>query len=93
MDNNANKKLENILSSLDKNKVFEAKQSIQKFLNTPDGKNIAKQISNIDKNKLMNMFLGMNSNELKQKLQNADISNLSQKDLNDIINKLKWENH
>ena len=89
MDNNANKKLENILSSLDKNKVSQAKQSIQKFLSTPDGKNIAKQISNIDKNKLMNMFLGMNSDELKQKLQNADLSNLSQKDLNDIINKLK----
>ena len=46
-------------------------------------------IGNIDKSKLMNMFMKMDTNEIKRKLQNADLSKMSNINANDIINKLK----
>lgn len=89
MNNSAEKKLEGILSSLDKNKISEAKSKLNGFMNTPEGRKIAREISGIDKNKLMDTFMSMNSSEVKNKLNNADLSKLSGKDIEKILNQLK----
>lgn len=89
MNINAEKKLEDILSSFDKGKVSEAKSKLNDFLNTPEGKKIAYEISGIDKSKLMNKFMSINTSDIKKKIENADLSKLSQKDFENILNKLK----
>lgn len=89
MNNSAQKKLESILSSLDSNKVSEAKNKLNGFMNTPEGQKIAREIGGMDKNKLINTFMTMNTSEIKSKLKNADLSKLSSKDIETILNKLK----
>ena len=89
MNNSAQKKLESILSSLDSNKISETKNKLNGFMNTPEGRKIAREIGGIDKNKLLNTFMTMNTSEIKSKLKNADLSKLSSKDIETILNKLK----
>lgn len=89
MNNDPQKKLENILSSLDRNKVSEVKQKLSAMLNTPDGRKLAGELSGIDKNKLMNTFMSMNSQDIKKKLGNVDLSRLSSKDVDKILKNLK----
>lgn len=89
MDNNVNKKLENILAGLDKNKVAQAKRSLEGFMNTPEGRRLAQQISSADRSKLINSFMNMNTDDIKKKLNNVDLSKLSGSDIAGVINKLK----
>ncbi len=89
MGQDINKKLEDILQGIDKNKINNSKRSLEQMLNTPEGKKLLQNIGNIDKSKLMNMFMKMDTNEIKRKLQNADLSKMSNINANDIINKLK----
>ena len=87
--NDVGKKLEEVLSGVDLGKLKQSKGSIEKILNSPQGKNFAKNLSDDDKKKIINAFLSMDTNTLKNKLNNADISKLSNLNPNDIINKLK----
>ncbi len=89
MNNNVNKKLEGILSSVDKNKINETKKSLEEFAKTPEGKKIMQQLGGMDKNKLMNLFMSMDTRDLKAKLEKADLSKLSQADIKNLINKIK----
>jgi len=89
MDNNVNKKLENILSSVDKRKINETKRSLEEFSKTAEGKKVMQQIGTIDKNKLMNLFMSMDTKDLKDKLSKADLSKLSQSDIKNVMNKIK----
>ena len=85
MGQDINKKLEDILQGIDKNKINNSKRSLEQMLNTPEGKKLLQNIGNIDKSKLMNMFMKMDTNEIKRKLQNADLSKMSNINANDII--------
>lgn len=87
--NNVNKKLESILSSVDKSKINETKRSLEDFAKTPEGKKVINQLGGIDKNKLMNLFMSMDTQDLKSKLEKADLSKLSQSDIKNVINKIK----
>ena len=89
MNSDPQKKLENILSSLDRRKVSEVKQKLSSMLNTPEGKKLAAELGGIDKNKLMNTFMSMNPGDIKNKLANADLSKLSPKDVDKILKNLK----
>ncbi len=89
MGQDINKKLEDILQGIDKNKITNSKKSLEQMMNTPEGKKLLQNIGNIDKSKLMNMFMQMDTNEIKRKIQNADLSKMSNINANDIINKLK----
>ena len=89
MSQDINKKLEDILQGIDKNKINNSKRNFDQLLNTPEGKKLLQNIGNIDKSKLMNMFMKMDTNEIKRKLQNADLSKMSNLNAADIINKLK----
>ena len=82
MNNNIDKKLHDVLSGIDKNKI----RQVEQFLNTPDGEKIKKQLNSTDKNKIINAFMSMDTNELKKKLSGADLSRINPKD---IIDKLK----
>ena len=59
------------------------------MLNTPDGRKLAGELSGIDKSKLMNTFMSMNTQDMKNKLGNADLSKLSSKDIDRILKNLK----
>ena len=89
MNNDPQKKLESIISSLDKSKLNEVKQKLNAMLNTPDGRKLAGELIGIDKSKLMNTFMSMNTQDMKNKLGNADLSKLSSKDIDRILKNLK----
>lgn len=89
MNNDPQKKLESIISSLDKSKVSEVKQKLSSILNTPEGRKLAGELSGIDKSKLMNTFMSMNTQDMKSKLGSADLSKLSPKDVDKILKNLK----
>jgi len=83
------KKLKDVLSGLDSKKINESKRSIEELLKTEHGKRIVDSLSGVDKNKVMELFMKMDSEEIKKKLNQADLSKLSGISANDIINKLK----
>lgn len=89
MKEDINKKLENVLNSMDKNKLNLDKRTVEQLLSTPEGKKLASRLSGVDKNKLINTFMNMDCAELKKKLQNADLSKLSQLKADDILKKLR----
>lgn len=89
MSQDVNKKLEEVLSGIDKNKIMQSKKNLEQMLNTPEGKKLLKNIESMDKGKLMNMFMGMDTKELKQKIKDADLSKMSGIKADDIINKFK----
>lgn len=89
MKKDIDQKLKNILNSLDKNQINSGKQSIEQLLKTPEGKKLAGSLNGIDKNKLLEKFMNMDSSEIKNKLQNADLSKLSKLNAEDILKKLR----
>ena len=89
MSNDLNKKLNEVLSGIDKNKILKSKKTIEEFASTPDGQKLLNELRNTDKNKILEMFMKMDTSEIKRKLQNADVSKLSNMNLGDIKNKLK----
>ena len=82
MNNNIDKKLQDVLNGIDENKI----RQVEQFLNTPDGQKIKQKLNGTDKNKIINAFMNMDTNELKRKLNGADVSKINTKD---IIDKLK----
>lgn len=89
MSNDLNKKLNEVMSGIDKNKILQSKKTIEEFASTPDGQKLLNELRNTDKNKILEMFMKMDTSEIKRKLQNADVSKLSNMNLGDIKNKLK----
>ncbi len=88
MNSDVNKKLNDLLSGVDKTKLDAAKKSVEKFINSNDGDKLKQQLKNVDKNKLLNKFMNMDSNEMKAVLQKANLSNISPNDVSNILNKL-----
>ena len=82
MNNNIDKKLQDVLNGIDKSKI----RQVEQFLNTPDGEKIKQKLNGTDKNKIINAFMNMDTNELKKKLSGADFSKINPKN---IIDKLK----
>jgi len=82
------KKLEEILSGVDAKKIEKGRENILNALNSPEGKKFVRKISAIDKQKLMEVFSGMSTNEIKRKIANADIDKIASLKADDVINKL-----
>ncbi len=89
MDSNVNKKLNDVLSGLNKDKLSNAKRSIEEFLASREGEKIKEKLKGADKDKLIDNFMKMDTNELRKMLQKANLSNLSGIDMNNILKKLK----
>jgi len=87
MNNNINKKLEEILSGADMSKLKGG--SVANFLGSKEGEKLVKQLGSLDKEKLMQAFSGMDTNEVKNRLSKADLGVLSKMSADDIVNRLK----
>lgn len=84
MQENINEKLLGILSG---SKI--KSDDIAKFLSSSEGQNLKNSLSEKDKNAIIKKFMQMDSNEVRKKLKNADLSGLSGMSAGDILNKLK----
>ena len=89
MRRDINKKLENVLNGVDKNTIDSGKRSVELLLSTPEGRKLASQIQNVDKKKVIDAFMKMDSSEIKRKLRDADLSKLSNLKAEDILKKLR----
>lgn len=84
MQENINEKLLGILSG---SKI--KSDDIAKFLSSSEGQKLKNSLSEKDKNAIIKKFMQMDSNEVRKKLKNADLSGLSGMSAGDILNKLK----
>lgn len=89
MNEDVNKKLNDILGGLDKGKLNATKKSVEQFIKGSDGEKLKEQLKGLDKNKLINNFMKMDSNELKNVLSRANLDKLSGTDVENILKKLK----
>lgn len=89
MNQDVNKKLNDVLSGIDKDKLNGAKKSVEQFMKGNDGQKLKEQLQGIDKNKLLKNFMNMNSDELKNVLSKANLDKLSANDIENILKKLK----
>ena len=89
MKNDIGKKIESILKDIDKSTINSGKKNIEQLLSSEEGKKLVAGLGNIDKTKLMNAFMSMNSSDIKSKLQNADLSKLSNINADEILKKLR----
>lgn len=78
MEKDITKKLQNVLNSIDKNTINQSKKNIEQFLSTPEGQKLAAKLNTLDKTKILDSFTNMDSEEIKKKLKNTDLSKLSQ---------------
>ncbi len=74
-----NKKMQDIIKSFDQNQLKE----INEFLNSAEGARLKRQLSGDDKEKLMNEFSKLSTNDIKRA-----VSSMSGRNLKNIINKL-----
>lgn len=88
-NNDVSKKLEELLSGLNPSTLKSGKQSIEQLLNSPQGKKLAEQLSGADKQKLLSTFMGMNNNDIRKKLQNVNLADLSGLSADEILKKLR----
>ena len=88
MEKDITKKLQNVLNGIDKNTINQSKKNIEQFLSTPEGQKLAAKLSSVDKSKVLDSFMSMDSEEIKQKLKNADLSKISQ--ASEILKKMRW---
>lgn len=89
MNQDVNKKLNEILGGIDKGKLSSAKKSVEQFMQSSEGGKLKEQLKGMDKNKLINNFMKMDSNELKNVLNKANIDKLTGTDVENILKKLK----
>ena len=87
MEKDITKKIQNVLNGIDKNTINQSKKNIEQFLSTPEGKNLAAKLKTVDKSKVLDSFMNMDSEEIKKKLKNADLSKLSQ--ASEILKKMR----
>ena len=82
MNNEVNKKLESLLSHADAEKI-------KSFAASEEGQKLKRQIGGADRNKIVEEFLKMDSEQLKKKLENANLSGLSGLSAEQILKKLR----
>ena len=82
-------KLQNILNTLDKDKLQKSKKQVESFLTTPEGKKLISNLKEEDKEKILKNFMNMDQNEIKRKLQSESLTGLSGLKAEDIFKKLR----
>ena len=82
-------KTDKILSSIDSDALQKGIDKL-KGMSDAESAKLKKQLDNIDKQKVLEMFNSLNPDQIKQKLSNLDMSKLDELKRNsDVINKLK----
>jgi len=87
MNKDVENKLKNLLSGI--NPAVLKNANIEKLINSPKGKNIITGLSESDKQKIISAFMGMSNEELKKKLNNVNLSELSGLSADEILKKLR----
>lgn len=82
--NNPMGNADKILSKLDPNTLQKGIEKLKNMSDTESAK-LKKQLDGIDKDKVLDMFNSLSPQQIKQKMQNLDMSKLN----SDAINKLK----
>lgn len=82
MNNNINKKLEDILKKVNP-------QDLKKLASTPGIQNIIKNLSDSDRQKLISEFATLSSDDISRKLNSKNLSSLNGMSAEQIIKKLK----
>ena len=86
MDSSSEKKLRELLQGINPNKISQSKKAVENFLNTDEGRKVAQKIVGLDKDALINSVMKMDKKDIKNKLENMDLSKINAKD---IIDKLR----
>lgn len=85
-NNDAAKKLKEILS--DKNMARLGIQT-ENIINSGQGEKIAEKFSKSDKEKILNIFMSMDTEEIKKKLKNVNMADLKNFSADDFLKKLR----
>lgn len=88
-NNDINKKLEALISGMNGSEIAGSKQTIQQFLNSPQGKKLASSLSDADKKKIINKFMSMSNADIQNKLRNTNRRDLSNISIDEILKKLR----
>lgn len=89
MNKDISKKLEEVLKGVDASIINNSKKSVENLMKTSEGKKIQQQLSGLDKDKILETFMKMDTNEIKEKLNHADLSALSGLSAEEIMKKLR----
>ncbi len=89
MKEDLSQKLQNILNTIDKDKLLKGKKEVENFLSTSEGKKLISNLKDEDKSKILEKFMKMDSEELRKKLKADGLSGLSNIKANDILKKLR----
>jgi len=82
MNNNFNKKLENVLSSMNP-------AELQRLMKFAKGSQISSRLSESDKRKIMEEFSGLDTNMIKGKLSSLKAEDLSGLSVDEILRKIR----
>ncbi|MDK2934688.1 MAG: hypothetical protein PWP27_2498 [Clostridiales bacterium] len=83
---NLNKKLQQMMSSMDPQTLEKGFKAMSELMNTDEGKQLLDQLRNIDKQKLMDRLSAVDEKELEKKLDSIDVDEVADK-----INNLEKE--
>lgn len=87
MRNELNQRLNEVLKGLDPKTVNEGKRTAERFLSTPEGKELVKKLSSADKDKLISSFMSMSTEDIKAGLKGSDISGINAESISRLLNK------
>ena len=81
MNNNVNRKLESVLSGMNK-------RELQGLMRSVKNSGVLSRLSENDKRRIINEFASLDTNEIRSKLSKLNVNDLSRLSVNDIIKKI-----
>lgn len=81
MNNNVNRKLESVLSGMNK-------RELQGLMRSVKNSGVLSRLSESDKRRIINEFASLDTNEIRSKLSKLNVNDLSRLSVNDIIKKI-----
>ena len=81
MNNNVNRKLESVLSGMNK-------RELQGLMRSVKSSGVLSRLSENDKRRIINEFASLDTNEIRSKLSKLNVNDLSRLSVNDIIKKI-----
>lgn len=82
MNNNLNRKVESILSGMNRN-------DLQRLMSMTKNSGLANRLTEADKQKILNEFSKLDTNQVKRKLAGLNSNDLSKMSADDIVRKLR----
>lgn len=89
MNEELNKKLNDLLSGIDREKLSGMKRSVGKMLEGKNGEMLKRRIGTMDKDKLLDEFMRLDSNELKRLIGKANVNELDGTEIEEVLKKMK----